>query len=248
MLLPLRFRSAILLGLSILLISLVMMGSGGFPEGEVNSSDVPFLAERDGITHEEAESLYGWQDDFTVVLMDIMESHASNYSSASVDGRVITVSFASNIPADAQQALDSFSENHGVTIITRSGVGFAQADLKSAMKAVHRAVQDVAGVRIALTSMHDSGLISTQVKYGGEVTQSITDTISGKANEALSGRSSNIRVSVAVQKDDGGEYIKPASSSEHMGDERITGCTSSFAVKPSSGSGAHGHHDCRTLP
>ena len=145
-----------------------------------------------GVSLEEAEYLYGWQDE-------------------------ASVGFSGEVPADVQEMLDAFNEAQGVPITATKNMGFNSGDIDEALLKVHRAVMASPGVVNALT-VSSQGQFESEVIYRGDDQGSpaVLVTIQARAEAALVGYSS-MSVTIKYWQGEGDEVIKPQSYSNHLG-------------------------------
>lgn len=221
--------------------------AGSVPEeGATDSDDSADIALMKGITVEEAERLYGWQADFSVVLASILDGFPADYATSEFrDDGTAMVGFAGAVPPAAQAMLDAFSADQGVAIEVQGNLGYSQAQIKGALRSVHGAVTDSPGVKEALTAVSD-GEIVAEVHYEGTPSDEALATIEERADAALRGHPSGITAKVSFWSgDDDSMFQRDNQVVQHVGGEPLTTCTAAFTVRPQTGGGAesadHGH-------
>ena len=233
-----RLHITLLTGLACLLVAVAFIAAGTGPEeGATDSNDNEAIALMKGITVEEAERLYGWQPDLSVVLASIQESFPASYTSSKFrDDGTAVVGFAGAVPSGAQTKLDAFIAEHGVEV--RTNLGYSRDQLKSALRSVHGAVTDSPGVKEAVTVIN-GGQIVSEANYEGVPSDEALAAIKGRADEALGGHPSGITTKVRFWNGDGGDSMFRQENQvvQHLGGEPLTTCTSAFTVRPQTGGG-----------
>ena len=224
-------RSAFLLVLVALSVGLVFMaGSDGAettPYVEENANDLPLHAAGKGISLEEAERLYGWHQDMSSALDSISEAYPDDYTFAKFHDGSATVGFSGNTPDIAQQKLDSFSTEHGVSVTVVDNLGYNDRDIGDSVKRVHKAIVAIDGVKDAITGQTD-GVIWSEVLVDGVATPAKLDSLRSKAETALG--ESSLTLDVRFSTYEGDSLFDDQTSSAHLGGESISTCTTAFTV------------------
>ena len=187
------------LWLSILALSLLSFGSACGETGDIRSrphagasvvseaeeADLRAVAQREGISYEEAVWRFGWRDDLGRVIARISQDYPDDYaSSAFGDDRSAVVRFLGGVPEQAQTLLDEFSEAYDVKIVVETGSGYNERDLSEAVPRVHYALFCTEGVDNARTSP-DEGVIKSTVQLSDDAPESLMDDLRQIAQAAL---------------------------------------------------------------
>ena len=152
---------------------------------EAEEADLRAVAQREGISYEEAVWRFGWQDDLGRVIARISQDYPDDYaSSAFRDDRSAVVRFLGGVPEEAQTLLDEFSEAYDVKIVVETGSGYNERDLSEAVPRVHYALFCTEGVDNASTAP-DEGVIKSTVQLSDDAPDSLMDDLRQIALAAL---------------------------------------------------------------
>ena len=210
------------------------------PVSEAELQDLRTLADQSGMSLQATIDRYAWNDNFALAVAAIREAFPEAFTGAEiVDADHAWIGFAARAPESAREVIDAFGKTHGVAVDVRSNLGFNERDLMKAIEAAHFSVLATHGVSDALTTYDfAAGQILITVVLDDAVPDSIVDDLRLIAASSLSdatgaGMLDYITVSVA-------RSITPVvggneSSSEHLGGEALSTCTSGFGTKTSSG-------------
>ena len=210
------------------------------PVSEAELQDLQTIADQSGMSFQAAIDRYAWNDNFALAVAGVREAFPKDFAGAEiVDADHAWIGFAARPPEAARELIDAFGKAHGVTVDVRPSLGFNELDLQAAIEAAHFAVLGTPGVSDALTTYDfGSGQIVITVVLDDAVPSSMVDDLRLIAERSLSdatgaGIVDYITVSVArsITPVVGGDE----SSSEHLGGEALSTCTSGFGTKTSSG-------------
>ena len=126
----------------------------GDPPSPEELSDLQAIADRKGISLQEAIDQYGWHDNFSLAVSRIRAVTPGTYAGAEiVDGAHAWIGFTGHPPKAALDILELFRSSHGrVSVEVRIDLEFSEAELEEAIPAVHYAVLQASGVLDASTS------------------------------------------------------------------------------------------------
>ena len=128
------------------------------PPSDAELQDLQAIADRDGVSLQEAIDRYAWRDNFSLTTSRIREAAPADFAGAEITGPGHAwIAFAGQPPKSALDILDIFRNSHsGVSVEVRTGLGYSEAELQKAIPAVHYAVLRSPGVRNASTSFDSS--------------------------------------------------------------------------------------------
>lgn len=207
---------------------------------EAELEDLRTLADQSGMSLQAAVDRYGWNDNFALAVAGIREAFPKAFTGAEIlDADHAWIGFAARVPESALDVIDAFGKTHGVAVDVRSDLGLNERDLEKAIEVAHFSVLGTPGVSDALTTYDfGSGQIMITVVLDDAVPGSMVDDLRLIAARSLAdatdvGILDYIGVSVArsITPVVGGDE----SSSEHLGGEALSTCTSGFGTKTSSG-------------
>ena len=158
------------------------------PPSDAELQDLQALADRDGISLQEAIDRYAWHDNFSKMASTIREVAPEAFAGAEILGpRQARIAFAGQPPKTALNILDIFRNSHGgVSVEVRTGLGYSEAELERAIPAVHYAVLRSPGVRDATTSFDSStGQIRTIVALELTASPSVLNDLRAIATQRL---------------------------------------------------------------
>ena len=178
------------------------------PPSDAELQDLQAIADRDGISLQEAIDRYAWHDNFSKTASTIREVAPEAFAGAEIVGhRQARIAFAEQPPQAALDILDIFRNSQsGVSVEVRTGLGYSEAELQKAIPAVHYAVLRSPGVRNASTSFDSStAQIRTVVALELTASPSILSNLRAIATQRLIEETrpditNNITVSVVRSK------------------------------------------------
>ena len=158
------------------------------PPSAAELEDLQFIADRDGISVQEAIDRYAWHDNFSKMASTIREVAPQDFAGAEIVGpRHARIAFAGQPPKAALDILDIFTSSHsGVSVEVRTGLGYSEVELEKAIPAVHYTVLRSPGVRNASTSFDSStAQIKTVVVLELTASASVLDNLQAIATQRL---------------------------------------------------------------
>lgn len=158
------------------------------PPSAAELEDLQFIADRKGISLQEAIERYAWNDNFSLAVSRIREATATTFAGAEiVDGTHAWVAFTGPPPEAALDIIELFRSSHrGVSIEVRTDLEFSEAVLQEAIPAVHYAVLEASAVEDASTSFDQAtGQIKTIVVLESTVSSSIVGELQAIAEKRL---------------------------------------------------------------
>jgi hypothetical protein len=119
------------------------------PPTDAELSDLQFIAERDGISLEEAVAAYGWRRGFSQLVQEIAVWHRKSYAGAAIepDGS-IWIAFKGDVPSDVVSLVRQFEREvlEPLGLSTRIELvpdrGFTERELNARVIAAYYAVYD----------------------------------------------------------------------------------------------------------
>ena len=128
------------------------------PPSDAELQDLQAVADREGISLQEAIDRYAWHDNFSKMASGISEVALEDFAGAEILGHSeARIAFKGQPPQAALDILDIFTDSHiGITVEVRTGLGYSEVELEKAIPAVHYAVLRSPGVRTASTSFESS--------------------------------------------------------------------------------------------
>lgn len=211
------------------------------PISETEMQDLEALASQKDMSLQAAIERYAWNDNFALAVETIREAFPQAFTGAEImDSENAWVAFADRAPEGARDIIQKFVSNHGITVDTRTGIGFTELELQGAIEEVHLAVLERDEVSDAWTSFDfQTSQIKTLVVLSNTVSDSFLNDLTVELTEELASTASpgllngvSVTVDRSSQKVIGGAD----SNTQHRGGEDITGCTSGFITRTSSGS------------
>ena len=151
-------------------------------------SDLQFIADRKGISLQEAIDRYAWNDNFALAVSKIREAAPATFAGAEiVDGAYAWIAFTARPPKAALDIIELFRSSHsGVSVEVRTDLEFSEAELEEAIPAVHYAVLKAHGVLDANTSFDSAtGQIRTIVVLESTASDSVVDDLRAIAEKRL---------------------------------------------------------------
>ena len=158
------------------------------PPNAAELEDLQFIADQRGISLQEAIDRYGWHDNFSLAASRIREAYPETFAGAEiVDGANAWIAFTGNPPREALDIIDIFAGSHsGVTVEIRTDKSFTQAEISDAVPAIHYALLNAQGVRIAHTTFNrDTAQMESRVMLESEDTGTTLDDLRAIATERL---------------------------------------------------------------
>lgn len=197
--------------------------------------DLRTIARQEDIPLDRAIARYAWNDNFTAAVEEI-RAITDELAEAVItrDGKA-WVAFAEDEPAGVSALLGRFDTFHPtVEVEVRTGAGYTQAALESAIARVHRSIYAEPGVADAVTTYdRASRQIVTAVSLLPDADPDVVSDLQSLSAARLvtdGDRGIEEVISTKVVRHDG-RLTRDESSSYHYGGEDITGCTSGFAVR-----------------
>ena len=204
-------------------------------------SDLQAIADHKGISLQAAIDRYAWNNTFSLTVDKIRRVFPGDFAAAKiVDAGNAWVAFAEGVPEGAHDIIDTFTSSHSeISVELRTGFGFTEVEVQSAVPAVHHSMTNAPEVLDAYTYFD---LASTQIKanvvLAGTASGSVLDDLRAVAVENLTDATrANIlqSITVSVIRSDIQVLSGTHSDTEHMGGEILNECTSGFAITDSSG-------------
>ena len=158
------------------------------PPNSAELSDLQAIANRKGISLQEAIDRYAWNGNFALAVTRIRAAAPGTFAGAEiVDGAHAWVAFTGHPPKAALDILELFRISHmGVSVEVRTDLGFSEAELEEAIPAVHYAVLKASGVLDASTSFDSAkGQIRTIVVLESTASDSRLDDLRTIATKRL---------------------------------------------------------------
>ena len=158
------------------------------PPSSAELSDLQAIADRKGISLQEAIDRYGWNNNFALAVSRIRAAAPGTFAGAEiVDGAHAWIAFTGHPPKAALDILELFRSSHGrVSVEVRTDLGFSEAELEVAIPAVHYAVLETTGVLDASTSFDSAtGQIRTIVVLESTASVSRLDDLRTIATKRL---------------------------------------------------------------
>ena len=165
-------------------------GSPGIedPPSDAELNDLQSIANREGISLQEAIDRYAWHDNFSLTVSGIREVAPTSFARAEIAGADHAwIAFRGLPPRAALDVLDIFRNSHtAISVEVRTGLGFTEAEIEMAIPAVHYAVLESSGVRDAITSFDfPKGRITTTVVLESTAPDSVLQDLRAIASQRL---------------------------------------------------------------
>ena len=147
-----------------------------------------FVAGQEGISLQEDIDRYAWNDNFALAVTMIREASPEAFADAAiVDANHAWVAFTGSAPKEALDIIYIFTGSHSsVSVEVRTGSCFTEAELQSAIEAVHYAVLESPDVLDASTWFDtETGRITTTVVLESTASASVLDDLGAVAGKAL---------------------------------------------------------------
>ena len=158
------------------------------PPNIAELEDLQFIADRKGISLEEAIERYAWNDNFSLAVSRIREVAPATFAGAEiVDGAHAWIAFTGRPPKAAIDIIEFFRSSHkNVSVEVRTDLEFSEAVLREAIPAVHYAVLEASEVEDASTSFDDvTGQIKTIVVLESTASSSVVGELQAIAEKRL---------------------------------------------------------------
>ena len=158
------------------------------PPSEAELDDLQFIANREGISLQEAIDRFGWHDNFSLAVSKVRDAAPAAFAGAEIAGADRAwIAFRGLPPGAALNIIDIFRSSHSdVTVEVRTGLGFTESELQNAIPALHYAVLESPGVRDASTSFDfPKGRITTTVVLESTASDSVLDDLRVIATQRL---------------------------------------------------------------
>lgn len=158
------------------------------PISEAELQDLKFIAGQEGISLQDAIDRYAWNDNFALAVARIREASPEAFADAAIIGADRAwIAFKGSAPKEALDIIDIFTSSHSsVSVEVRTGSCFTEAELQSAIEAVHYAVLESPYVLDASTWFDtETGRITTTVALKSTASASVLDDLGAIAEKAL---------------------------------------------------------------
>lgn len=209
--------------------------------------DMETVAQEEGIAVDEAAVRYGWHGDFSLVAMEVEQSHPDAFAGAEVDasgGQIATVSFVEEMPSGVIEIL----QRSPVPVRVLENVGLSLADRAETVEAAHYAVYGEllrlsGGDTPDTSSYFDDSAMTVRVSVATSATDLVSSSrlgeLAGAAVEEKSaplvaqGKLTSVpRVQVdLVEGDVAGEDTIRGGAYLTTGSQLVAACTSGWPVK-----------------
>ena len=128
------------------------------PPSDAELQDLQAIADREGISLQEAIDRYAWRDNFSLAVSRVRDVAPEIFAGAEiVDDSNAWIAFVEQPPKAALDILDIFRSSHSsISVEVRTSASITEAELQKAIPAVHYAVLRSPGVRNASTSFDSS--------------------------------------------------------------------------------------------
>ena len=128
------------------------------PPSDAELQDLQTIADREGISLQEAIDRYAWRDNFSLAVSRVRDVAPEIFAGAEiVDDSNAWIAFVEQPPKAALDILDIFRNSHSsISVEVRTSASITEAELQKAIPAVHYAVFRSPGVRNASTSFDSS--------------------------------------------------------------------------------------------
>lgn len=199
--------------------------------------DLETIAKQEGLTLKDAIDRYAWNDNFAHAVSEIREAFPETFAGAEIVGaRHAWVAFAGRPSDGALDIIDDFTRSQASVVVeVRTDLGFTEVELETAIATVHYAVFDRTEVRDASTTFDfETREIRTVVVLDSGVADSMIDDLGAAAIEDLieAGRGGILdSVAVSVVRSNHSTIGGVDSSTEHLGGESLSSCTSGFVIR-----------------
>lgn len=189
-----------------------------------------------GMSLKAAIERFAWNDNFALAVARIREASPGSLTSAEItDAGNAWVAFTGSVPQAARDIINTFTSHHsGVTVALRANLGFTETELQEAIEVVHFALLEASEVQDASTSFDfATRRVTTLVVLGDAVPDSMLATLKNRATNSLTsapGVGSLNSMEISLLRSDRQEIGGPDSSTEHLGGESLSQCTSGFGT------------------
>ena len=150
--------------------------------------DLQAVADQYGISLQESIDQYGWQNDFSFAVSRVREAAPGTFAGAEiVDGAHAWIAFTRPPPKSALDIIDTFTSSYSsVAVEVRTSRSVTEAELETAIPAVHYAVFKAPGVLNASTSFESAtGEIVAVVVLESTASDSVLDDLQAIAEKRL---------------------------------------------------------------
>lgn len=208
---------------------------------EAELEDLQAIADQSGISLQAAIDRYGWNNDFALMVSNVRDDHPGAFTGAEIiDAENAWVAFASSAPPEAIGLIDDFSEYYpSVSVEVRPEAGFTEVELEEAVQAVHYSIFGDADVSSATTlfDFETQTLESVAVLPGDRASEALEALHATAIDSLVADGQANIvdHIEVSLTRSDSPVLGGDDDSSQHIGGEVLSGCTSGFVVVNSSG-------------
>ncbi|MGH2455197.1 MAG: hypothetical protein ACRDHD_02930 [Candidatus Limnocylindria bacterium] len=211
--------------------------SSSDPISDAEMQDLETLAAHYGMGIDDAIARFAWNDNFSIAVDQIRQRFPAEFAGARIESASSAwVSFAGRPPSEALAVLEEFGRSSpglAVDVEVVANRGFTESKLDEAVQSVHYALM-ASPLVLSASSGYDiqTGLVSSQVILAEGVDESRVRELQDLADSLLP---AHIEAVVSVARTSSLSGIE-AGADWHYGGEDITGCTSGFTAKTSSGS------------
>jgi streptogrisin C len=205
---------------------------------DIELEDLSAIADDMGISLEQAIARYSWNQSFAEMVSLVRATAEGSFASAEiVDSSTAWVSFTSDPPERALEALDAFVAEHpNVAVRVLADAAVNESDLEAMIEAAHFAVLGHDAVADASTVFDtDAEELTTTVALERSADDQVVDELSDVATAAIN--EAGLRhlleaVDVVVLVSEAGELGGLDAGNQHLGGELLNGigCTSGFVV------------------
>ncbi|MFA5056209.1 MAG: hypothetical protein WC562_08620 [Dehalococcoidia bacterium] len=206
------------------------------PISDAELRDLKSVASQEGISLQEAIDRYAWNDNFALAVARIRGACPEAFADAAIVGADRAwIAFKGGAPKEALDIIDIFTGSHSsVSVEVRTGSCFTETELQSAIEAVHYAVLESPDVLDASTWFDtETGQITTTVVLERTASASVLDDLGAVAEKALTDatRADILNcITTSVVRSNVQVISGTASSTEHLGGEALSDCTSGFGT------------------
>ena len=158
------------------------------PPSSAELEDLQSAADQKGISLQEAIDRYAWNDNFGLAISGIRQAFPDDFTGSEiVDVGHAWVGFSGGAPEGLSDMIERLTGSHsGVSIEVRIDLGFTEAEIQSALPAVHLAMVEAPEVLDAVTSFDfETRQIRTYVVLETTASDSILDDLNAAAAKSL---------------------------------------------------------------
>ncbi|MEU6714199.1 S1 family peptidase [Nonomuraea sp. NPDC046802] len=201
-------------------------------QSEAEAEDLALIAEQRGITLEEAQARFGWQEQFVEIANRVEDAHPDQYTAASVNDGSPWIAFKGEVPSGVAELTASLP----VAVTLTPGKGYSRTELKAALEDNHYRIMGREDIADA-TSYYDvqSGNVTIEALPSAKP----ADPAAFAAQlQAVQPRNTAITVTVKIVSElPGGDEAAYLRGGGMLNNGSVSHCTAAFVVKTSSGTG-----------